>query len=324
MQKIISRLNQWARSKAFIYYPIHYVHWVLVYFAVRADWQIQKFFTRFNHDGLNKTEHRDRRIIASITSYPARINIVPYAIASILNQTMKPDKIILWLGSDRFPDKKLPRIFKKLKRCGVDIEFREDLGPHTKYFYAMKEYPEDLIITFDDDVIYHGYIIESLYKSYLLHPKCVCAMRTVGIKFTQEGIMAGYLDFDFAHNEPLDAESHSYIPEGICGVLYPPHTLHDEVFNIEAMKRLCPKADDIWLKIMELLNDTKVASASESPELPGRLPFMTSSAGAFWPQNGPGGGNDVQMKAVIDAYNTWPSNGKTLIEMLREDSNGVE
>ena len=133
-------------------------------------------FTRFNHDGLNTTEHRDKKIIVSLTSYPARINIVPYVIASILKQTMKPDKIILWLGIEKFPDKKLPKIFEKLKRCGVDIEFREDLGPHTKYFYAMKEYPEDLIITFDDDVIYHGYIIESLYKSYLLHPKCVCAL----------------------------------------------------------------------------------------------------------------------------------------------------
>ena len=68
---------------------------------------------------------------------------MPYIIASILKQTMKPDKIILWLGREKFPDKKLPKIFDKLKACGVELRFcPEDIEPHTKYFYAMQEYLE--------------------------------------------------------------------------------------------------------------------------------------------------------------------------------------
>jgi hypothetical protein len=34
--------------------------------------------------------------------------------------------------------------------------------------------------------------------------------------------------------------------------------------------------------------------------------------------------NVVHACVVLDEYKTWPSNGKTLIEMMREDSNGVE
>ena len=40
-------------------------------------------------------------------------------------------------------------------------------------------------------------------------------------------------------------------------VLYPPNTLHKEVFNTKAIKDLCLTADDIWLAAMHLLKGTK-------------------------------------------------------------------
>ena len=326
MKEIISRLNQWARSKAFIYYPVHCVHWILVNLVMWSDWELHKLFTSFNHDGLNTTEHRDKKIIVSLTSYPARINIVPYVIASILKQTMKPDKIILWLGIEKFPDKKLPKIFEKLKRCGVDIEFREDLGPHTKYFYAMKEYPEDLIITLDDDWVYDNNVIERLYGSYIKRPDYVHAVRIEEIKLTPDGSIASYDDFDLTGGI-IGHASHCYMASGVSGVLYPPHSINEEVFNLEAMKKLCPKADDIWLRIMEMLNDTRTVLAAHinvpGTGIPGFMIYGSQKM-ALWRSNVNDRENDSQMKAVIDAYNTWPSNGKTLIEMMREDSNGVE
>ena len=118
---------------------------------------------KFNHNGLN-TQPRPVKIIASLTSYPARINVVPYVIASLLNQTVKPDKIILWLAETQFPDKKLPPLFDEVRACGVEVRFcPEDLGPHKKYFYAMQEYPDHIIITFDDIRIV-GFIFLAEYR----------------------------------------------------------------------------------------------------------------------------------------------------------------
>ena len=104
----IAHLKAWAKNQPLIYYPVHYIKSTLRNIKPFIRWQFYKHTVRFNRSGLNTTEQRPRKIIASLTSYPARINIVPYVIASILNQTMKPDKIILWLGNDRFPDEKLP------------------------------------------------------------------------------------------------------------------------------------------------------------------------------------------------------------------------
>ena len=44
-------------------------------------------------------------LIVSLTSFPARIHLVHYAIYSLLRQSLKPNRIVLWLGEDKFPDK---------------------------------------------------------------------------------------------------------------------------------------------------------------------------------------------------------------------------
>ena len=50
--------------------------------------------------GLNKIEKREKQIIISLTSYPARFENIHLCLKSLLMQTVKPDKIILWFGSD--------------------------------------------------------------------------------------------------------------------------------------------------------------------------------------------------------------------------------
>lgn len=235
---------------------------------------------------------------------------------------MKPDKIILWLGEDKFPGGKLPEIFDKVKKCGVNIEFREDIGPHTKYFHAMKEYPDDIVITFDDDQIYNRDVIEVLYRSYIEHPDTVQCINVNEVVFTSEWEVASYENWK--RFEVLSGHSsHAYVPLGVGGALYPPHSVSDEVFNIEAIRKLCPKNDDIWIKFMLLLKGTKITRVGykgktniyEGPS----YTIFRSQEGGLWKENGFEGGNDRQFKAMLDAYNSYLP-GKTLLEIMREDS----
>lgn len=45
---------------------------------------------------------------------------------------------------------------------------------------------------------------------------------------------------------------------GVGGVLYPPHCMHTEVLNKEAVLSLCLRNDDVWLKMMQVLNNCPV------------------------------------------------------------------
>lgn len=51
-----------------------------------------------------------KKIIASLTTYGSRINSVDLTLKTILNQTKKADKIILWLAEDEFNFDNIPKV----------------------------------------------------------------------------------------------------------------------------------------------------------------------------------------------------------------------
>ena len=272
----------------------------------------------FNQDGLNTTEPRKRKIIVSLTSYPGRINVVPATISTLLRQTVKPDKIVLWLGEEKFPNQELPDVFKGLRRCGIEIRFRPDLKSHTKYFYAIQEFPEDLIITVDDDNLYQKNLIEELYNSYKKYPQCVSALRVHRIRFYDDCTVKKYNEWHYEYYGKIGSCSHQYFATGVGGVLYPPHVLHPEVTNLEIIQKYCHNHDDLWLKIMEVMNGTKVVIAGNSIEKHTEA-IIGSQETAQWKENVVCGGGDRQIEAVLSVYNEFFKNGKTLCEIMAFD-----
>ena len=260
----------------------------------------------FNKNGLYNGEEREKKVIVSLTSYPARIEKVPGTIGSLLNQTIKPDKIILWLGKEKFPNEILPDVYNQIRACGVDIRFRPDLKSHTKYFYAIQEFPDDIIITVDDDLIYHNTLVQELYDSYLKNPESVSALRVHKIRFDENGEFLPYAKWVYEYAGQVGEASHRFFATGVGGVLYPPHCLHEEVLNLEVIKKYCHNHDDLWLKVMEVMQGTRVVLASDS-KLQRKVDVLindTQTTGQ-WRENVMEGGDDRQTKAVLGVYNNF-------------------
>lgn len=273
---------------------------------------------KFNKNGLNIDEIREKRIIVSLTSYPGRINAVPATIGSLLSQTVKPDKIVLWLGEEKFPGQELPSIYTELQKCGVDIRFRPDLKSHTKYFYAFQEFPDDIIITVDDDLLYRNTLIEELYTSYLAYPDCVSALRVHKIRFNDDFTIKPYAEWIYEYSGKIGDASHRYFATGVGGVLYPPHLLHSEVTNLSAIKTYCHNHDDLWLKVMEVMNDVRVVIAADSKKKNNGTISGTQATGQ-WKENVVGGGNDRQTKAVLNVYDNYYKDKPSLCELIALD-----
>ncbi len=199
----------------------------------------------------------DSKIIISVTSWTARINKVHLTVISLLNQTVKPNKIILWLAKDQFPDGNisLPKKLTRLERYGLEIRYCDDLKPHKKYYYAMKEYPEYSIITVDDDVFYPEDTVEKLVKKSTEYPGVICCNWCH--RFVLDDNEDVYSYDKWETRAFTGKPGYSCIPVGVGGVLYPPHSLHQEVFNEKAIKELCLTVDDFWLKAMAVYNHTK-------------------------------------------------------------------
>lgn len=213
--------------------------------------------------GVTSERYTNNDIVVSLTTHGNRLNYVHLAIASIMLQTMKANRIILWL-SNEFEKSELPYMLKQLIRYGLEIKFTHDIRSYTKLIPTLKLCPQDTIVTIDDDMIYDVCLLEHLINAHLANPNCIYGTRCHRI--TMEGSsIAPYLDWNMEINN--SEESTLIFPTGVGGVLYPPNSLDEEVFNEEVFLNICPTTDDIWFKVMSLKKGSMTGKAVSTNEL---------------------------------------------------------
>lgn len=208
----------------------------------------------------------DEQVIVSLTSYPARIGTVHETIRSLLDQTFQSDAILLWLARDEFPslEEDLPSSLLDLQGKGLTIRWCENIGPHKKYYWAMLENPDSIIVTFDDDMHYDEEAVALLYDAHLRHPTAVCARRARQIKYDENGEVAPYLEWPLGNI--ADRPSQDLMATGVGGVLYPPHVMSERLFDRTTLMQACPRADDLWLKTMQRIEKTPTVLSDTSFE----------------------------------------------------------
>ena len=223
--------------------------------------------------GLNREDVRKTKIIVSLATYNKRYESIYLTLKSLLLQTIKPDKIIVWLDDD-IPENKITTEMSSLEKYGIEYRHTNlNLKPHKKYYYAMQEFPDDIVITVDDDLIYPQNMIKELMATYKKYPNTICARRVHLITFDEKGELKNYNDWKYEYRH-LKTPSYLLCATGVGGVLYPPHILPRETFVINDIKKFCLTADDIWLKVMETKNKVKVVWAKNHLVLP---PFTKNS-----------------------------------------------
>ena len=205
------------------------------------------------------SEKRPYKIVASLTSFPARIHCVEYAIKSLMLQSVKPDRIILWLASEQFPDSEIPKSLEKMKEYGLEIRFCDDLKSHKKYYYAMQEQSEDeLLITYDDDIIYEYNSIEKLVTTFKKFPDCVICNRAQAFYRDNKGNFAPYKSWQVVSSEGVQNPSSMLMPSTGAGCLYPYKILNERVFNREEIEKYAATTDDLLIGFNCLYSNVKI------------------------------------------------------------------
>lgn len=236
-------------------------------------------------------------LIVSLTSFPARAGKLWLVIESLLRQQHQPDKIILWLSRDQFPKlEDVPEALRKMQERGLQIKLRDgDIRSHKKYYYTQMEYPEDIMVTVDDDIFYHSRMLEQLWQTHLQHPEAIISNHSHQLVFDAKGALCPYTQWRFNSHAKDDL---FFIGAG--GNLFPPHALADDVKNIEAARATCPAGDDIWLNAMARVNHTPILH-SPMRGFTG-LPVMNESDSSLCTGNVLGGNGNDQQIAKLDEY----------------------
>ncbi len=198
----------------------------------------------------------NKGIIVSFTSFPRRIGKVHLVIESILRQKVKPSKILLYLSRKQFgttiENSNLPTKLLKLQSKGLEIIMVDgDLRSYKKFHYAFRDYSNQMVLTIDDDVIYNSDLIERLVEKKT-ESNAVANLTRV-INRSTEGKPLPYSSWT------VDRDSgKNHIVIGVGGVLYSPKRLYKDVLESDLYVSLAPKADDLWLSAMCILNGVEI------------------------------------------------------------------
>lgn len=251
--------------------------------------------------GTDPNARYEHELIVSLTSFPARIHLVRYAIHSLLKQSLKPNRLVLWLGEDKFPGKEadLPAELLALKALGLEIRWCEDVKSATKLIPSLREWPDAIIVTADDDLHYPRPWLESLYQSYLEHNTDINSGAIEAIVWDEKGMPRPFGEWEWNPADSHSAFGNTQVAG--FGALYPPHCLHPDVLDAAAFLRLSPSADDLWFWTMAVRHGTKIHLVQKNRQQPFVDPRAHQTP-SLWSQNSAGGGNDRCFGNLIRTY----------------------
>lgn len=241
----------------------------------------------------------ETNLIVSLTSFPARINTVWITIETLFRQEYKPWKIVLVLSLEEFPDKKLPKELSQQIERGLEILWTEKNTRSYKKLLPVREtYPEAIIVTVDDDIIYEPWRLTNLVESSKRYPKAVIGHRGRVVKLNKSRFES-YMTWPLADQNT----SGKVLLTGVGGILYPPYLLDEEILlDIKMALALCPTADDVWFWTTSLKSGVPSICLGDHHMFPIEY---DNSGPALMTCNCAGGQNDVQLKNVIDYFGLW-------------------
>jgi hypothetical protein len=196
-------------------------------------------------------------LVLSLTTYGKRIYTVELVIRSLMSQTLRADKIILWLDELEFTADNIPLDLAELEGEQFSIQYCPDFKSYKKLVPSLQQFPDSVIITFDDDLIYAPNLVQDLFSAHQKMPNAVVASRGRIINVDENKSISPYNQWQFIQNDQAAISAdYCLLPVGYGGVLYPPHSLHAKTTDSLLFMHLAPSADDIWFKCMAMLMDT--------------------------------------------------------------------
>lgn len=240
------------------------------------------------------------KYFASMTTYPARFKSALTAIESIQNQTIKPKALVINISEEDWllAERDLIRQAKFKFKGWVIANPCKNLKPANKIIPTAKKYGDQIIVTFDDDIVYPKNRVEELIQKHKEYPDHPIAYRTRLVKFDKESPMP-YGSWHISHGDNVPNKLN--FPTSVSGSLYPPNFFPESFFNVEKYIELSHDNDDIWTYFHVLLKGSSFVKGGTElvpPGVPG------SQESALWKSNVGKGGNDAIIQRLENEYGT--------------------
>ncbi len=252
----------------------------------------------------NYKSREEEQVVVSMTSFPAAISYAIGAIHSILQGSVLPDKVVLYLVFAQFGEAGIPQELLELAERNPIFEIRNydrDLRSYLKLIPALADFPDAVIVTVDDDVAYHRHMLRDLLNLHAQLPNAVLAHRARRIRLGEPyRRWSKYHWYDFLFRRIH--RSFATLQTGVGGVLYPPHALRPDMLDADLFTAIAPTTDDIWFWAAAVANGVPVVpvpfgyNKTHDLEKPCELALKTTN------YEGATDRNTAALKAILEHY----------------------
>ena len=206
------------------------------------------------YSGVNKDMKRENPLVVSIYSCEEKFKYLPITLFSLLNQSLKPDKVILWLDKETDDLTTLPYEITRFIKNGLEVKFIDNIKSYTKTICAFEEYKDGVIVTACDNVYYRRNWLKKLYYSYIVSPNDIHIHKTLNVKIKNKSL-ASIKEWGGCVNSEI--AKYTNFPVALGGILYPPNCFKKEAFRSDIFLKYAPQDDDVWFWIMAVINNKK-------------------------------------------------------------------
>ncbi len=271
------------------------VRWTLRGYVALAKTKVSRFFPQ-----KQKPHGQPHKVVVSLTSYGPRFHTLHLTLECLLNQTVRPDHVLLWIDEPDMPH--IPEEILRMQGRGLEIKVTDkNLRPYKKIIHTLRHYPDAIVVTVDDDTYYRRNLVEHLLSHWSGDKKeIVCNMAVTVTK--PEGAVQ-----DLFNSWPIlggaSYPRYDIMPFGVGGVLYPPGVLPPETLDESVFTVLSPRADDVWLFWMARRNGVTYRKIDGQPWV---VSWPSSqNVGLRLDNHIESDGNDRQIEAMIKTFG-WP------------------
>lgn len=191
------------------------------------------------------------KVLVSLTTTFERSDLLKQTLQSLLNQDFTPDGIILNISKEPYlKDSGFTEIPRWIKNLPVTVNWVENTGSYRKLLPVLAEAQnEDLIVTADDDILYHDSWLKILIEENIENPKKIVCGRGRKMK---KNIFSRWQNY---RNWPLvkkKTSNLSILATGGGGVVYRRELLDlDFIFDKKYLE-IAPMSDDLWFKMASM------------------------------------------------------------------------
>lgn len=245
--KIIDRLYPWTpRVRSGITKRLAYKLRIRLLMGYQRILLVEEGMRRHLNIGGVTQQKRKTPLLVCLTSFQARFFLAHLALASLMRQSVKPDRLILYLHRSELSS--LPPRILALKKRGLEIIALDEtnLLGYKKIIPPLRAYPDALIVTADDDLIYERTWLARLYRAYQREPQYVHCHRAHRLTRNNAGQLKRFLDWDLT-SPGCQGPGSDLLPTNGAGTLLRSSLLSRDVFNQDVFLKHAPYADDVWI-----------------------------------------------------------------------------